>query len=111
MLRSITIAVAALLATGTAVAGTGAGNGPVAQGNPITLDNAGDAFYSTGPGVGHLECPADINEDDKVDVDDLILVILAYGSGGVLPSDVNEDGVVDLLDLMMVIENWGPCPS
>ena len=61
--------------------------------------------------MGNIECPADVNQDTKVDVDDLIMVILSYGSSATLPADINNDGLIDLLDLLEVIAAWGPCPN
>ncbi|MHC5005276.1 MAG: hypothetical protein ACYTJ0_19410 [Planctomycetota bacterium] len=55
-------------------------------------------------------CPEDVNHDGEVNVDDLIAVILAWGSAG-CGADVNYDGTVDVDDLLAVILAWGPCPS
>lgn len=56
-------------------------------------------------------CPADShgNGDGVVAVDDLLIVIGAFGGSGP-DGDVNEDGVVGVNDLLMVIDAWGPCP-
>ncbi len=69
-----------------------------------------------GEGVGPLHgpasagCPADVNQDDVVDVLDLLAVLSAWGQTGDIPEDVNDDGVVDVLDLLEVLTAWGPCP-
>ncbi|MHC5004960.1 MAG: hypothetical protein ACYTJ0_17775, partial [Planctomycetota bacterium] len=68
-------------------------------------------------GLGMLEiapvpttCPADINGDGLVDVDDLLAVI---GQWGGCPTgcgaDINQDGQVDVDDLTAVVLNWGAC--
>lgn len=69
-----------------------------------------------GVGCGELEftcssdaCPADVNGDGAVDVQDLVEVILAWGSDEASP-DVNDDGIVDVQDLVEVILAWGACP-
>jgi hypothetical protein len=53
----------------------------------------------------------DANGDGQVNVDDLIAVILGWGScppaPATCPADVNHDGSVDVDDLIMVILNWG----
>jgi hypothetical protein len=54
-------------------------------------------------------CPANVNGDNAVDVDDLVSVILEWGCEGDCAADVNADGVVHVLDLVEVILDWGPC--
>ena len=58
--------------------------------------------------VGKSACPADVNGDGSVDVQDLSEVILKWGSADPA-ADVNHDGSVDVQDLSEVIINWGPC--
>ena len=52
--------------------------------------------------------PLDVNGDGQVDVVDLVIVAMAYGTrvpvGTDLPADVNSDGVVNLLDLTLVAQ-------
>lgn len=56
--------------------------------------------------------PADINNDDEVNVIDLLDVIGAWGpSGKDNPADIDPpggDGVVNVTDLLAVIGAWGP---
>ena len=51
---------------------------------------------------------ADVNGDGQVDVTDLVIVAIFYGTrvqtGTNFPSDVNLDGIVDLLDLTLVAQ-------
>ena len=54
-------------------------------------------------------CPADVNSDGVVDVQDLTAVILAWG-GPDPDTDINGDGIVDVQDLTAVIVDWGACP-
>ncbi|MHC4993389.1 MAG: hypothetical protein ACYTGC_20690, partial [Planctomycetota bacterium] len=54
-------------------------------------------------------CPANINGDSVVDVDDLIELVLDWGCEGDCAADVNADGVVDVDDVVEVILDWGPC--
>ncbi|MHC4991832.1 MAG: hypothetical protein ACYTGC_12710, partial [Planctomycetota bacterium] len=53
----------------------------------------------------------DINGDGMVDVDDLVLLILAWGPCPVppaeCPADINDSGMVDVDDLVLLILNWG----
>ncbi len=56
-----------------------------------------------------LECAADINGDEVIDVIDLLAVLGAWGLGSG-PEDLNGDGVVDVIDLLAVLSEWGDCP-
>jgi hypothetical protein len=56
-----------------------------------------------------LASPADINHDGHVNVDDLLLVILAWGPcPSTCPADINHDGTVNVDDLLLVITQWRP---
>ncbi|MHC4908415.1 MAG: GC-type dockerin domain-anchored protein [Planctomycetota bacterium] len=67
-----------------------------------------------GPGTScaagdcNAPCPADVTGDGVVDVQDLVEVVLAWGSDDA-DADVNDDGVVDVQDLVEIITTWGPC--
>jgi hypothetical protein len=54
-------------------------------------------------------CPEDVNDNGMVDVQDLVAVILAWGTSDAA-ADVNDTGIVDVADLVAVIVKWGPCP-
>ncbi|HRP62889.1 MAG TPA: hypothetical protein PK400_06330 [Phycisphaerales bacterium] len=52
--------------------------------------------------------PADLNNDGVVDVQDLLILLVAWGPcGDECPADLNGDGVVDVLDLLFLLGNWG----
>lgn len=53
-------------------------------------------------------CPADVNDDGQVDIDDLFDVLGHWGEGEG-QWDVNEDGTVDIDDVFAVLGDWGPC--
>jgi hypothetical protein len=56
-------------------------------------------------------CPADVNLDGTVDVDDLLEVITFWGPcPASCPPDVTGNGVVNVDDLLSVITHWGACP-
>ncbi|UCD76442.1 MAG: hypothetical protein JSV91_05855 [Phycisphaerales bacterium] len=59
---------------------------------------------------GAVPCPADINGDDVVDIDDLFQVLNAWGPCDDCPEDINRDGLVDIEDIFEVLGSWGPCP-
>ena len=53
--------------------------------------------------------PGDLTGDCHVTLDDLVLVLMNFGSPvGTFPmGDVNADGAVDLTDLAVVLSHWG----
>jgi Right handed beta helix region len=55
------------------------------------------------------ECIGDANHDGRVNVDDVVIVIIAWGDGASSPGDVNHDGIVNGLDLAAVLGHYGGC--
>ena len=53
--------------------------------------------------------PADVNDDEVVNIDDLFDILAHWGEGAGT-YDVNEDGIVDIDDVFDVLAAWGPCP-
>ena len=53
-----------------------------------------------------ITSPADVERSGRVGIEDLVNVILRWGSDDVL-ADVNGDGVVDTEDLIEVVRAWG----
>lgn len=79
------------------------------------MRNGGPAVSMTdnvnhGYGVPIEDCPADVNFDDTVDIDDLFAVLGVWGPCDDCPEDITEDGYVDIDDVFAVLGNWGPCP-
>ncbi len=63
-----------------------------------------------GPETGCDEpCEGDADGNGSVGVDDLLIVIGAWGSSDEL-ADLDGDGTVGVNDLLIVIANWGECP-
>lgn len=55
-----------------------------------------------------FDCPADVNGDNEVNIDDLFGVLANWGEGaGVY--DVNNDDIVDIDDVFAILAEWGPC--
>jgi hypothetical protein len=50
--------------------------------------------------------PGDINGDGEVNVEDLLLLLAAWGPCEGCPEDINGDGVVNVEDLLMLLGNW-----
>jgi hypothetical protein len=73
------------------------------QSTPVVMDMA------------EIDIPnrTDVNGDNSVNIDDLLMVINAWGTCPSLPdpcpADVNRDGQVNIDDLLMVINGWGGC--
>jgi hypothetical protein len=55
------------------------------------------------------ECSGDVDANGRVDVDDIIDVLTAWGDTGSNPADVNNDGVVDAGDLVIVLAGYANC--
>ena len=55
-------------------------------------------------------CSADLDGNGHVDLDDLLEVIMNWGSDGSSGGDATADALVDLDDLLAIISQWGmPC--
>jgi hypothetical protein len=55
-------------------------------------------------------CPPDIDGNGVVNVDDLLLVLLTWGTDDPL-GDINGDDTVDVNDMLAVILGYGACPG
>jgi hypothetical protein len=59
-----------------------------------------------------IPCPGDTNDDGAVDIDDIVNVILDFGTdGSANGGDVDESGLVDIDDVVLVVLNFGDCGS
>jgi hypothetical protein len=56
------------------------------------------------------DCPADIDGNGFVDVDDLFAVLGDWGPCDGCAADIDGNGFVDVDDLFAVLGDWGPCP-
>jgi hypothetical protein len=54
-------------------------------------------------------CPEDTDHNGVIDVDDLVAVILSWGSCVNCNADIDGNTIVDVDDLVAVILAWGPC--
>ncbi len=54
------------------------------------------------------ECPGDITGEGIIDVEDILLVIAAFGQDGG-DEDINGNGQVDIADILILIDGWGAC--
>ena len=53
-------------------------------------------------------CPADINDDERVDGLDLAVVLSGWGLPG--SGDIDGSGTVDGVDMTAILSGWGDCP-
>ena len=62
-----------------------------------------------------LACPGDVDDDQRVNVNDLLEVIGGWGacppSPTACPADIDASGAVGVDDLLVVLSGWGDCPD
>ena len=83
-------------------------DGTCEVGTPEQCDEAQGVFL----GVDVLcapPCPGDIDGDGISGVNDLLIVLAAWGPNAGHPADLDGDGVVGVNDLLVVLGNWGAC--
>jgi len=92
------------------------GNSALYARNPGTmlLDSQGKQIIPVGVKNGSISVKwlTDLNGDRKVDIRDIVIVALAYGSYPGHPrwnpvADLNKDSIVDIRDLAMVAKDFG----
>lgn len=97
-----------VLGDGGSTTGTGGG----------ALDVAGVNLYARGSSSIYYDdlsflsvnlCPADLNNDDTVNVADLLAMLTAWGPNPGHPADLTGDGNVDVADLLQMLTDWGSC--
>ncbi|HRQ76773.1 MAG TPA: hypothetical protein PK098_12735 [Phycisphaerales bacterium] len=84
----------------------------------LYTDVDGDGEYEPLHSVGlrsiaRPACPADLNGSGNVDVQDLLILLGAWGpcpKSDVCLADLNYSGAVDVQDLLILLGAWGPCP-
>ena len=82
------------------------GGGQLARGEILTLRVGG---WQGDFGVGTLIltcCQGDVNGDQMVGVDDLLILLAAWGTS---MRDLDGDGIVNVPDLLMLLAAWGAC--
>ena len=85
--------------------------------------DAGSPGYDTSYGYGIVNanesvlavdveepCTGDVDGSGFVGVDDLLLVVGAWGPCAACTEDITGDGTVGVDDLLLVISGWGGCP-
>ena len=75
-------------------------------GNARSASGAWVAGAVSGPAGSPPPDDADINNDGRVDVNDLLAIINGWGSCSGCAADLNHNGAVDVTDLLGVINAW-----
>lgn len=70
---------------------------------PQTIGASWDDLY-----FAPSDCPADVEADGIIDVNDLTYVLLKWGTDDAA-ADITDDGSVGVDDFLEVITNWGLC--
>ena len=86
--------------------------GIVALGAALALTAPAASSDPPGPGIGPASCPADMNGDGFVDVQDFCMVVMNWDCQAEAPplqGDCNGDLKVNTMDLVEVILAWGTC--
>ena len=52
-------------------------------------------------------CPADLDDDGEVGINDFLLLLAAWGTPD---GDIDGDGTTDIADFLLLLASWGPCP-
>jgi len=55
------------------------------------------------------DCIADVNMDGTLDVNDIMAIIMAWGSTTDPQADLSGDGIVEVNDIIILISAWGTC--
>lgn len=89
------------------------GSQPVVFTGTTLCDNEPDEII--GPFVDNggntlCVCPADINGNGIVEIDDILIIVAQWGTSGP-QGDINQDGIVDIADLLEAIGTFGPCAN
>jgi len=60
--------------------------------------------------AGEVTCPADLDEDGNVGINDFLALLAAWGPCGVeCPADLDGDGDVGINDFLALLAAWGSC--
>ena len=59
--------------------------------------------------LDECQCPSDITRDGVVGVDDLLIVLLEWGTCPWCDGELTGDGRVDINELLQLIGDWGDC--
>lgn len=78
--------------------------------NDTELNNINTIINVAGYSVKHVKLTAkiqDLNQDGKVDAEDMAILMTNWNQTKELIADLNNDGKVDAQDLSLLLANWG----
>jgi hypothetical protein len=75
---------------------------------PADCAASGGTWNNAATACNHC-CPGDADGNGVVDIDDIVVVVLAFGNSGAagIPGDVDLDGDVDIDDIVLVVLSFG----
>jgi subtilisin family serine protease len=78
--------------------------------NPQSIVEAGiDAVKIFYPFCDSAPCPADLNGDGSVAIEDFLELLSSWGPNPGHPADLDGDGSVGITDFLTLLATWGPC--
>lgn len=81
------------------------------NGIPDSCDIASDIYADLNNNgiLDECECLVDVNVDGVLDVNDILAIIINWGSTNAPLCDLNQNGVVEVNDLIQLLNAWGSC--
>ncbi len=71
------------------------------------VDNENDIY---GVLLGGFPCPADLDGDGEVGINDFLDLLIQWGTNPGGPPDLDGNGDVGITDFLELLNAWGPCP-
>lgn len=71
----------------------------------------GPASVNAPAAIPGPSCPADIDGDGIVGIQDFLGLLAAWGTAPGGPPDLDGDGIVGIQDMLTLLSAWGPCPT
>lgn len=80
-------------------------------GNFVSCANCPSTVECPDAGNPCGDCVGDLNQSGAVDVQDLLILLGAWGPCPGCCADLNNSGTVDVQDLLILLGAWGLCPA
>ncbi len=95
------------VAPGLETAGMDQGIGCTNKGEVLGEGPYGHRYFATATcGSG---CAADVSGNGSVGIEDLLILLSAWGTDPGGPPDLDGDGIVGINDFVILLATWGPC--
>jgi hypothetical protein len=79
----------------------------------VTVEYESTGLDTDGDGIVDAceSCPADLDLDLQVSINDMLLLLAQWGPCPPLClGDIDSDGEIGISDLLLLLAQWGPCP-